>query len=352
MTRRYRSHRWYASLAAVAAAGLMVLAACASATPAQSAGDSASGQTSGAAGPSSPAPVESSTAASSSAGSAVSGGPTTAASGGGTTGTTGTTGTSTAPLASLLPADLRSKGKVSVASDIEYPPFETYAADNKTVQGIDRDIADEFGKLFGVPFEFVNTPFDAIIPGLVAKRYDMAMSAMSDTPTRRKQVDFVDYFKAGGGILVPTANPHNIKTLDDLCGLLVAVDKGTTEVDDAKTQSTKCVNDGKKPLNTSVYPGQNQMILALQSGRADAAMVDSVSGSYSAQQTGTLTMLAPYQAGYFGIVIPKGDTELATAIQQALQQMDTDGTYQKILAKYGEGKGALTDFPINQGPEA
>ena len=241
---------------------------------------------------------------------------------------------------------------MSVASDIEYPPFETYAADNKTVQGIDRDIADEFGKLFGVDFQFVNTPFDAIIPGLVAKRYDMAMSAMSDTPDRRKQVDFVDYFKAGGGILVPTANPHNIKTLDDLCGLSVAIDKGTTEVDDAKTQSAKCVKDGKKPINSAIYPGQNQMILALQSGRADAAMVDSVSGSYSAKQTGTLTMLAPYQAGYFGIVIPKGDSALSNAIQKALEQMAKDGSYQKILAKYGQAEGALTTFGINQGPAA
>jgi polar amino acid transport system substrate-binding protein len=342
-----------ATIVAAGSAGLIVLTGCASTAPSSSGSGSAAGSDSASSSASAPGQASSSTSGQSSAGGSAS----TAGSASGSSGSSGSgsgtdAGASGTSLASLLPAELRSKGTVTVASDIEYPPFEVYAADNKTVQGIDRDIADEFEKLFGVTFEFVNTPFDAIIPGLVAKRYDMAMSAMSDTPERRKQVDFVDYFKAGGGILVPTANPHHIKTLDDLCGLAVAVDKGTTEVDDAKKQSEKCVADGKKPINSSVYPGQNQMILALQSGRADAAMVDSVSGSYSAKESGKLTMLAPYQAGLFGIVIPKGDTALATAIQKALQQMAKDGSYQKILADNGESEGGLTEFPINQGPAA
>ncbi|TAM88863.1 MAG: ABC transporter substrate-binding protein [Jatrophihabitans sp.] len=259
----------------------------------------------------------------------------------------GTTLKAGAPLHSLLPKAIADKGTIDVASDIEYPPFESYAADNTTVQGIDRELADAFETQFGVKLVFHNTAFDAIIPGLVAGRYDMAMSAMSDTPTRQKQVDFVDYFKAGGGIMLAKGNPQNITTLDDLCGKKVAIDKGTTEEQDGQAQSTKCQSQGKQPLDIAIYPGQNQMVLALQSGRADAALLDSTAGSYVAKQTGQFTMLAPYQAGFFGIVFPKGATQLEQAFAKALAAISKDGTYRQILAKFGEDTGAIDSFTIN-----
>lgn len=257
---------------------------------------------------------------------------------------------STAPLHSLLPAAVAEKGKLIVGSDIEYPPFESYAADGKTVVGIDREVADGLGKELGVSLVFENSPFDALIPGLASKRYDMAMSAMTDTGPREEQVDFVDYLKAGGGIMLPAANPHHVKTPGDLCGLNVAIDKGTTEVEDAQVQSKKCVAAGKKPLNVAIYPGNNQMVLALQSGRADVAMIDSVSGSPIAQASkGALIALPPYNQSLFGIVFPKGATQLEKAVQQALTKMAADGSYQKIFVKYGLPNAPLDKFPINAG---
>ena len=253
-----------------------------------------------------------------------------------------------ASLYSSLPADIQKKGSLTAASDIEYPPFEAYDTDNTTVIGIDRDLADAIQKELGVPITFENVPFDSIIPGLAAKRYDLAMSAMSDTVVRQEQVDFVDYFNAGGAIMLPPNSTKNIMTLDDLCGLKVAVDKGTTEVDDAAAQDKKCTDAGKPVLETAVYPGQNETILALQSGRADAALVDYSTGSYVAKTTGSgITMLPPYQKLAFGIVFPKGDTALAEVFQKALEKIKADGTYLTILKKYGEELGAVDSFTIN-----
>ncbi|MGW0996280.1 ABC transporter substrate-binding protein [Streptomyces sp. NPDC002523] len=252
-----------------------------------------------------------------------------------------------APLHALLNKAAPGRTTLQVASNIEYPPFESYAADNTTVQGIDRELADEFEKLLGVKLVFRNTTFDAIIPGLVSHRYDMAMSAMSDTVERQKQVDFVDYFKAGGGIMVPKADPHKVSGLDDLCGLKVAIDKGTTEVQDGQAQSAKCRKNGKPALAISIYPGQNQMVLALQSGRADAALIDSTAGGYVAKQTSAFTMLPPYENGRFGIVFRKGDRELEQVFSKALERLAKDGIYQRILAKYGQNTGAVDSFPVN-----
>jgi len=249
---------------------------------------------------------------------------------------------------SLLPADLAAKGTIIVGSNIEYPPFEMYAEDNTTVLGLDRDVADGLEKQLGVTLEFQNAAFDALIPGLVSGRYDMAMSAMTDTEEREKQVDFVDYVKAGGGIMVPADNPHSVATADDLCGLQVAIVKGTTEVDDADYQSKKCVEDGKKELASAIYPGNNQMILALQTGRADVALIDSVSGNQIASESGgKLTMLPPYNESFFGIVFPKGSDQLQKAIQAALQAMAADGSYHAIFEKYGLGDATVQEFTIN-----
>lgn len=253
-----------------------------------------------------------------------------------------------APLFAELPEAIQKAGKINVASNVEYPPFESIDTDGTTIVGIDRDIADELEKQLGVALEFNNIAFDAIIPGLAADRYDMAMSAMSDTVERQKQVDFIDYFSAGGGIMTASAHAESIKTLDDLCGKAVGIVKGTTEDADAAGQSEKCEAAGREPLKPTIYAGQNQAVLALQSGRVDAFLVDSTSGSViAAQSNGQLVQGPRYQDLAFGIVFPKDSQQLTAAVQKALGVIKTDGSYDKILAEYDMADHSLDEFPIN-----
>lgn len=256
-----------------------------------------------------------------------------------------------APFKHLLPDAIQSQSFLSVASEIQYPPFETFAEDNKTVVGIDADIAAAIGKELGVELRFVSTSFDAIIPGLVAKRYDMAMSAMTDNKKRQQQVDFVDYFGSGGGILARTADKEKYVTLDDLCGVTVGLAKGTTEVTDAEQQSAKCLKDGKAAIDSQVFGRQDDMILALQSGRVNVAMADAPNAAATAQNSkGQLVLTGPaYTKSVFGIVIPKGSDQLAKAIQAAVQKIMDDGTYLEILKKYGQENNAITKATINGG---
>ncbi len=261
----------------------------------------------------------------------------------------GTARAAEAPFKHMLPEAIQSKGYLSVASEIQYPPFETFAEDNKTVVGIDADIAAALSKELGVELRFVSTSFDAIIPGLVAKRYDMAMSAMTDNRKREKQVDFVDYFGSGGGILARTADKDKYKTLDDLCGVTVGIAKGTTEVADAEKQSAKCKAEGKAAINSQIFARQNDMVLALQSHRVDAAMADAPNSAATAQNSkGQLVLTGPaYNKSVFGIVFPKGNDQLMKAVQAALQKIMDDGTYLAILKKYGQQDNAITTATIN-----
>ncbi|NMR31636.1 ABC transporter substrate-binding protein [Crystallibacter degradans] len=249
---------------------------------------------------------------------------------------------------SELPQSVQEAGTINVASNVEYPPFESFDTDGTTIVGIDRDIADELENQLGVTLEFNNIAFDAIIPGLDSGRYDMAMSAMSDTVERQKQVDFVDYFSAGGGIMTGTANAESIKTLDDLCGKAVGIVKGTTEDADAAEQSAECEAAGKDPLKVTVFAGQNQAVLALQSARTDAFLVDSTSGSViAAGSKGQLVQGPRYQDLAFGIVFPKESDQLTEAVQLAMGEIKANGAYDRILADYDMADHSVDDFPIN-----
>lgn len=253
-----------------------------------------------------------------------------------------------APLFKELPEKVQTAGVINVASNVEYPPFESFDTDGKTIIGIDREIADALEKQLGVTMNFDNIAFDAIIPGLASARYDMAMSAMSDTVERQKAVNFLDYFSAGGGVMTSTANAEKYKTLDDLCGAHVGIVKGTTEDADAIEASKKCEEAGKEKVEMTIFAGQNQAVLALQSDRVDVFLVDSTSGSViAAGSNGALAMGKRYQDLAFGIVFPKDQEQLMGAIQKGLEAIKADGTYDKILTDYDMADHSMESFPVN-----
>ncbi|MEU6254994.1 ABC transporter substrate-binding protein [Streptomyces sp. NPDC047043] len=270
---------------------------------------------------------------------------------------------SSAPLASKLPADIRKAGVIKVGSDIAYPPVE-FMQNGKAV-GIDPDIADALGKQLGVKFEFQNGKFDNLIVGLQAKRFQVLMSAMSDTKDRQdgidsdtgkkvgKGVDFVDYFTAGTSILVQKGNPKGIKSLDDLCGKVVALQKGTTSEGIAKTQSTKCTKDGKKAINLQTFDTDPEALLRLKQGASVADLNDFPVAAYNAKTSGGGKDFEvtgdQIEAGPYGIAVSKDDTQLRDALQAAMSAIIENGDYTKILQKWNVTDGAVTEAKINGG---
>jgi polar amino acid transport system substrate-binding protein len=256
-----------------------------------------------------------------------------------------------APLHDALPKALQGEDTITIASNVEYPPFEFYDTDNETVLGIDRLIADGLERQLGIGIEFENISFDAIIPGLASGRYEMAMSAMTDNVERQQEVDFVDYFAAGAGILAHEEDADTFTTLTDMCGTTVGIVKGTTEVAQAEDQSKACTDAGDEAIESVVFPGQNQAVLALQNDRVQAVLMDSAPGGYVASQTPGLAMSQPYESQPFGIVFAKGTDELQAAVQQALEALRDNGEYAAALAEFGLEKSAVDEFPVNGGTQ-
>jgi polar amino acid transport system substrate-binding protein len=264
------------------------------------------------------------------------------------------TGTSSAPAtggvnaaaAALVPASIKSKGSILVAADASYAPNEFLASNGKTIVGMDPDLAQAIGKELGLKVTVQNITFDSIIPGLQDGRYDLGMSSFTDTLARQKQVNFVTYFSAGTSFFVKSSGGPAITGLASLCGKKVAVESGTTEETDAKGQSKKCSGGS---VDVESFPTQSAANLALSSGRADVSMADSPVAAYQVKQShGTFKLVGtPYGTAPYGIAVPLKAGAMDKAVQAALKDLISNGTYTKILTKWGIQSGAITTPMIN-----
>lgn len=250
--------------------------------------------------------------------------------------------------AAQVPAAVKSKGTLTVAMDASYAPNEFFASDGKTIQGMDVDMANALAASLGLKAKPVNATFDGIIPGLAAGKYDLGMSSFTDTKEREKTVDFVTYLVAGTSFYVKAQGGPNIQDLNSLCGHKVAAEKGTTQAADATAQDKKCTSAGKPSVAVSVFPDQNGVNLALSSGRADVAMADSPVADYAVKQSnGQFKIVGKtYAQAPYGIAIPK-NTGMTKPVQAGMQGLMDNGTYKKILTKWGVQSGAISTAKIN-----
>ncbi|MDR6976779.1 polar amino acid transport system substrate-binding protein [Streptomyces sp. 3330] len=271
-------------------------------------------------------------------------------------------GSDKAPLFSKLPADIQKAGVIKVGTNAEYAPMES--VEGGKIVGVDPDIAAALGKQLGVDFQFTSGGFDTLITAVNTGRYDVAMSSITDNKQRQEGlddsgkklgtgVDFVDYFTAGTAIYVQKGNPKGIKTIDDLCGQTVAVQRGTTYEEALQTQSKTCTTGGKKAIKIESFENDTEAQTRVKSGGAVAGVNDypvAVDMARKAGNGNTFEVLdKQYEAAPFGIVVNKKNTQLRDALKEAVDAIIKDGSYQKVLEKWGAESGAIKASAINGG---
>lgn len=249
-------------------------------------------------------------------------------------------------LASLLPASIRSAGVITNGSPQNNPPLIFLNA-SQQLTGIDFALAKALQKELGVKFNFVNTPFPAIIPGLESGHITTSLSVLSDTPTREQTVSFVDYVLDGVTFIGAYGNPQHIKSPAGFCGQSLGATQGAIEAKFISDLSTKyCTSKGKPAITPALYSTAADVLLALDSGRVVADVHPGAASQYIAKTSGKkYQLLLPgklYLANYGGIGVAKGETQLAHALVVALRALQANGTYGKILKKYGLSRMALT----------
>lgn len=252
-------------------------------------------------------------------------------------------------IAAMVPKFYRDRGTLTAGVNPDVVPIK-FVDDDGDIAGFTPDLLSAAADVLNLKLELSKSSFDALIPGLSANRFDVLLS-LSDFTSRHAVVTFIDYLNMGDSVVASPGKNLSLKSLDDMCGLQVALPRGAASGQESINISERCVKNGKKPLTVATYPDSNMALLSLSTGVSEVAWVDSPIGYYNAAKFPAkykvvyVNTLAPYGIG-FG-VDAKGK-QLAAAVQQALLKLQKDGVYDMLLKKWGlSPKDGKPLFPIN-----
>lgn len=220
--------------------------------------------------------------------------------------------------------ELVKKGALTFSMTGQYPPLN-FKKDGK-LTGFDVEIGTEIAKRIGLEANPVTNPWETIIQGLKAKKYDAIIGSMTATPERDKQVDFTNpYYLSGAQIFVAEGN-NDIQSKEDLKGKTIGVIQASTWKDMAEELSDQVKG----------YPTDVNALQDLELGRLDAVITDKIVGVSAQNEKG----LKIKEIGDLlnedrvSVAVAEGNKELADKINEAIQSMIDDGTYEKISMKW------------------
>ena len=216
-----------------------------------------------------------------------------------------------------------------VGTNAAFPPFESQ--ENGEFVGFDMDLIKAIAEEAGIKIEIRHMDFDGLTSAIASKNIDMAIAAMTITPDRLKEVDFTPYFVAKGQAVV-VKKGQEVEKIDDLATKKIAVQIGTIGM--LKAEEI----EGIDPKNIKALQDVSDAMLDLQNGSVDAVIADVPVVELWAKNNpkSNLVILKDiqFEEEEYGIAVPKGDTELTSKIDQALEKVKNSGKYDVIYKKY------------------
>jgi len=220
--------------------------------------------------------------------------------------------------------EIKADGKIIIATEGAYPPFNYFQGSKLT--GFEVELAEAMAKKMGLAVEWKALSFDALLAGLRQDRWDMVIASFGITADRSKAVTFTSPDYCSGGVIV--SKDPNIRTADSLVGKTVAVQTGSTYMENVK--KIPGVKDVKN------FPQDTDARSALINGRVDAWVSDRfvvknvmATSPNSGLKTGGYLFVERIASA-----VKKGNMPLAAAIDKALADVMADGTYKAISEKY------------------
>ncbi|MDO9416644.1 amino acid ABC transporter substrate-binding protein [Pararhizobium sp.] len=221
---------------------------------------------------------------------------------------------------------IKTAGVLKIGTEGTYAPF-TYHDDANKLVGFDVEIGQEIAKRLGVTAEFLEGKWDGLIAGLDADRYDTVINQVGITDERKQKYDFSEPYIASKAVLIVKGDNAEIKDFPSL--------KGKKAAQSLSSNFGKIATEnGAELVGTDGFDQSIQLVLT---GRADATINDSLSFlDFKKHKPDADVKIAAEQADadYSGVIIRKGEPDLLAAINKALAEIKSDGTYDTISQKY------------------
>lgn len=218
-------------------------------------------------------------------------------------------------------------GKLLIAINSTFPPFESVKEGTSDYTGIDIDIAQYVAKKMGKTAEFTDMKFASLVPTLQSGRADMILSAISPTKERMEVVDFsIPYYFPMKAIICQKGAGYD--SLDKLKGMSAGASMGTTYANDLRQAGgIDVVEMDSTPL----------VVQDIKNGRLAAGLFDSAQAGVFIQQNPDLEMhilnLPVVMEDTFAVALPKGSKDVEK-VNEILKEMKQNGEMHKIFVKY------------------
>ncbi|WP_033818792.1 ABC transporter substrate-binding protein [Kitasatospora sp. MBT63] len=253
-------------------------------------------------------------------------------------------------IAALLPPEVRTAGTLRLGGAGGTPPSAFFPDPAvKKAAGIDVDFTDAVAKVLGVTIQREEAAFETILPALDSGKYDLGAGNFGVTTARLRTIDFVTYIDDGQGFAVKQDNTalQPVTDLVQLCGLTIGTGVGTTFETTLNAKKSVCTDAGKKPYEVRAFADSGATLTSLQQGRVDVVMSTINGLRYQASRPASGTrFLGEFHRLDVGFAFKKG-SPLTPAFQAAVNQLIKDGTYGRILQKWGTTDSAIPESLIS-----
>jgi polar amino acid transport system substrate-binding protein len=218
--------------------------------------------------------------------------------------------------------------QITVATDAEWPPFEYLDSKTKDIIGFDIDVMNAIGQDQNLQISYSNVAFDLLLSGMTQGKYDVAISSITASAERKKNMLFSDpYFTTGQMVVVSIDNTKikNMETLEGLVGVK-NMTTGATEVGKIKTATLK-------PFDNFTLAFQE-----LINGQIQAVVCDNVValGYLAKNPTKIKSVGGLYATEDYYIVVARGKTDLLKSINIGIKDIKTNGKIAQISKKWLE----------------
>lgn len=233
--------------------------------------------------------------------------------------------------------------KVTVGTEAAYPPFE-FIKDGKIV-GFGRDVLDEIAKQWGVEVQQLDLPFQGILPGLIAGKFDFVATSVGINPERAKRYAYTLPIADSTAYAMKKTGNGEIKTVEDLRGKVVATQLASAVDPVAKALDKRLQATGGGFAELKLFPTFNDSFLAVANGTSDAALAGlPVLQNLMNERPGIFELVgkAAVVPSYNAWVVRPEDQDLRDAINTALLKLKQSGKLAELQQKW---LGMTYDLP-------